>query len=70
MAYFMSLQQDAIGLVAFDEAIRVNLSAGGTAMHLKRLLEELEALKAGGRTALPGRSGSSPKPCITTAGWW
>lgn len=52
IAYLMVRQQDMVGLVAFDEAIRTHLPPGSTATHLDRLFTVLESIAPGGLTAV------------------
>jgi uncharacterized protein (DUF58 family) len=52
LAYLMVRQQDSVGLVLFDEAIRRNLPPRSTATHLNTLLEELERTTPGRQTGV------------------
>ncbi len=52
IAYLMVRQQDMVGLVTFDEAIRDHLPPGSTAMHLDRLFTRLEDVTPGNVTAV------------------
>lgn len=53
LAYLLSLQQDLSGLVAMDEAIRVEIPPGSSPPHLDRLFRALDALQPGRGTAIP-----------------
>jgi uncharacterized protein (DUF58 family) len=53
LAYLLSTQQDHSGLVAIDEAVRVEIEPGSSATHLDRLFRALDALAPGSQTALP-----------------
>jgi uncharacterized protein (DUF58 family) len=50
LTYLMLRQQDAVGLVTFDEAIQRYIPPRNSPQHLKIILEELERLKPGNRT--------------------
>jgi len=52
LAYLMARQQDAVGLVAFDEQIRKYLPPASTPSHLDRLFRALEELRPGRPTAI------------------
>jgi len=52
IAYLMVRQQDVVGLVTFDKAIRSHLPPGSTATHLDRLFTSLEELTPGDVTAV------------------
>jgi uncharacterized protein (DUF58 family) len=52
LAYFLTLQRDAVGLVAFDQGIREYLPARFRAGHLHRLMMALEHAPAGTSTDL------------------
>lgn len=52
LSYLMCRQQDVVGMIAFDEAVRFHLPPGGTAAHLDRLFRQLEILRPGRRTAI------------------
>ncbi|MFW6133463.1 MAG: DUF58 domain-containing protein [Planctomycetota bacterium] len=52
LSYLMCRQQDAVGMIAFDEQVRFHLSPSSTPAHLDRLFKRLEALRPGQRTAL------------------
>ncbi len=52
IAYLMVRQQDMVGLVTFDRAIRSHIPPGSTAMHLDRLFNSLEEVRPGGVTAV------------------
>lgn len=50
LAYLMHRQRDAVGLIAFDDAIVQRLAPSARAGHLRALLLALERLPAGTRT--------------------
>ncbi|MBP7779626.1 MAG: DUF58 domain-containing protein [Acidobacteria bacterium] len=50
LAYLMHRQKDAVGLIAFDEAIVQRLPASARASHLRAVLLALERLPRGSRT--------------------
>jgi uncharacterized protein (DUF58 family) len=52
LAYLLVRQQDAVGLVTFDTAIRRFIKAASRPSQVRRLLEELHGTEAGGETAL------------------
>jgi uncharacterized protein (DUF58 family) len=52
LAYLMCRQQDVVGMIAFDEAVRFHLSPGSTPAHLDRLFTRLEQLRPGKGTAI------------------
>jgi uncharacterized protein (DUF58 family) len=52
LAYFLSLQRDAVGLVTFDEQIQENLPARYRPGHLHRIMLSLERSLAGKTTRL------------------
>jgi uncharacterized protein (DUF58 family) len=52
IAYLMVRQQDMVGLVTFDRAIRSHLPPGSTATHLDRFFSSLEEVVPGGLTAV------------------
>ena len=52
LAYLMIHQQDAVGLVTFDEGIRRYIPPRSRASHLRVLLSELTETAAGGETSL------------------
>jgi len=52
LAYMMQTQQDAVGLLIFDEKIQKLLPARGTQVHFKRILSELNALTPGRQTRI------------------
>jgi uncharacterized protein (DUF58 family) len=54
LAYLMSRQQDLVGMIAFDEAVRFHLTPGSTPAHMDRLFKALEATRPGNRTAIAG----------------
>lgn len=52
LAYFLSLQRDAAGLLTFDEAVADYLPARYRPGHLQRMMVALERAEAGGETNL------------------
>ncbi len=52
LAHLMLRQQDSVGLVTFDRAVRSFVPARSRAGHLKVVLEQLQASKPGGETEL------------------
>jgi len=50
LAYLMVRQQDSVGLVTFDEAIRNFIPPRSTAVHLNLLLKTLETIRPGKAT--------------------
>ncbi len=54
LAYLMARQQDVVGVVAFDEAIRLHLPPASAPAHLDRVFTGLEKLSPGRRTAIAG----------------
>jgi uncharacterized protein (DUF58 family) len=50
LAYLMNRQRDAIGLIAFDDRIRLRIPAGPRKGHLHRLLLALERIETGERS--------------------
>jgi uncharacterized protein (DUF58 family) len=52
LSYLMARQQDVVGMIAFDEAVRFHLPPGSTPAHLDRLFRQLEILRPGRRTAI------------------
>ena len=52
IGYLMVRQQDMVGLVTFDRAIRSHIPPGSTATHLDRLFRSLEEVTPGGVTAV------------------
>jgi uncharacterized protein (DUF58 family) len=50
LAYLLQRQQDAVGLVTFDNAVRVNLPPGTHPNHVKLLVHELEKTQPDFRT--------------------
>jgi uncharacterized protein (DUF58 family) len=51
LAWLILQQQDAVGLVTFDDRIRANLPPSNNASHLKQLLEIMEAANPVAKTA-------------------
>ena len=52
LGYLMTRQQDAVGLITFDDDVRVHLPPGSTPAHLDRLFKRLEAARPTRRTAM------------------
>jgi uncharacterized protein (DUF58 family) len=52
LAYLITRQQDSVGLVLFDEAVRVSLPAHGNLAHLKNLMTTLEGATPSAGTGL------------------
>ncbi len=52
LSYLMTRQQDAVGMIAFDEAVRLQLPPSSTPAHLDRLFNGLENLSPGKDTAI------------------
>ncbi len=52
LSYLMCRQQDAVGMIAFDEDVRFHLTPGSTPAHLDRLFRHLEHLPPGRGTAI------------------
>ncbi|MBN1344883.1 MAG: DUF58 domain-containing protein [Phycisphaerae bacterium] len=52
LAHLMLHQQDAVGLVTFDNAMRRHIPPRSRPSHLRVLLEEMEATQPGGETSL------------------
>ena len=52
LAYLMVKQQDSVGLVTCDTAIRSRLHPHSTTLHLNQLLRTLESITPGGETSI------------------
>ena len=52
LSYLMTRQQDAVGMIAFDEDVRFHLTPGATPAHLDRVFKQLETIRPGGGTAI------------------
>lgn len=52
LAYLMLRQQDSVGLIAFDDRIRVNIPPRSTTSHFDYLMQSLEGLQPGNETRL------------------
>jgi len=52
LAYLVIRQQDAAGLVLFDDGVRQSIPAGSQPVHLTRMLGALETFRGGPRTDL------------------
>ncbi|NIA22169.1 MAG: DUF58 domain-containing protein [Anaerolineaceae bacterium] len=50
LAYLMTRQQDAVGLVLFDTEVRLNMPPGQSAVHLNEMCRRLETIVPGGET--------------------
>jgi uncharacterized protein (DUF58 family) len=55
LAYLMIQQQDAVGLLTFEEAVRAWIPARSVGTHLRVILRELSRLEAVSRERAPGR---------------
>lgn len=54
LAYLLVRQRDSVGLVLFDEKLRVRMPARSTAIHLNELLKQLETCRPGSGTRVAG----------------
>ncbi len=54
LAYLLSTQQDLVGLIAFDDTIRLEIPQGNGPAHLDRIFVSLEKLSPGRRTDVSG----------------
>ena len=52
LAYLMARQQDAVGMIAFDDDVRFHLPPASTPSHLDRLFRQLEDLAPGKLTSI------------------
>jgi uncharacterized protein (DUF58 family) len=52
LAYLMTRQQDAAGMIAFDSDVRFHLPPASTPAHLDRLFKQLEKTRPGRTTAI------------------
>ena len=52
LSYLMCRQQDVVGVTAFDEEVRFNLTPGSTPAHLDRIFRQLERARPGKGTAI------------------
>ena len=52
LAFLMTRQQDVVGLVAFDNQIRLHMPPGGSPAHVNEMCKRLESLKTGQVTSL------------------
>ncbi|MCD4823620.1 MAG: DUF58 domain-containing protein [Phycisphaerae bacterium] len=52
LSYLMCRQQDAVGMIAFDEAVRFHLTPGSTPAHLDRIFKHLEKTRPSKQTAI------------------
>jgi uncharacterized protein (DUF58 family) len=50
LAYLMMRQQDAVGLVAFDRQVRLDMPARSSPRHFDEMMRQLEALRPGKTT--------------------
>jgi len=50
LAYLMTRQQDAVGLVLFDTEVRLNMPPGQSPVHLNEMCRRLETTAPGGET--------------------
>lgn len=54
LAYLMIRQQDAVGLYAFDTALRLDIPAHSSARHFDEMMQQVEKLRPGQKTAVAG----------------
>ena len=54
LAYLMCRQQDAVGIIAFDQDVRFHIPPASTPAHLDRIFTSLEQIEPGRRTAVAG----------------
>jgi uncharacterized protein (DUF58 family) len=54
IAYLLTRQGDAVGLVNFDSRVRDRLPAASKASHLRRLLQAMHQVRPGGESKLAG----------------
>lgn len=54
LAYMLALQQDVVGLTAFDEKVRLEIGQGNGPSHLDQIFTQLEKITPGKSTALAG----------------
>ena len=52
LAYLMTRQQDVVGLVAFDNQVRLHMPPGGSPAHVNEMCRRLEGLKSSEVTSL------------------
>ena len=52
LAYLITQQQDAVGLVLFDDAVRKTLPPGSNPVHLKLMFQALDAAAPTGKTGI------------------
>jgi uncharacterized protein (DUF58 family) len=52
LAYLVNKQNDAVGMIAFDNAVRVQVPSQNRTGHLRSIFGHLELLQPGGETAL------------------
>jgi uncharacterized protein (DUF58 family) len=52
LAYLVNKQNDAVGMIAFDDAVRVQVPAQNRTGHLRSIFGHLEQLNSGGETRL------------------
>ena len=67
IAYFLTLQRDAVGLLTFEDRITDYLPPRHRPGHLRRLLAMLDREPKGARPTWPGRSRRSPRPSGSAA---
>ncbi len=53
LSYLMNKQQDAVGLILYDDAIRENLHPSSTRVQLFNILKTLQTVTPGGETRIP-----------------
>lgn len=54
LAYLLIRQRDSVGLVLFDDKVRLRMPARSSPMHLNELLKQLEACQPGSPTRVAG----------------
>ena len=52
LAYLLNRQQDAVGLVAFDQRVHTHVPARSRTGHMRTIFGQLSLLEAGGETRL------------------
>ena len=70
LAYLMHRQRDAVGLIAFDDAIVHRVPPSARPGHLKTVLLALERLPAGRAPTSPSRSATWPRCWPSAASSW
>ena len=68
LAYLLLRQQDAVGCVAFDEAIRADVPLRTSTSHLNAIVQALDAQRAARQDRPVRRAGAaSPRPIRAAA---